>query len=99
VLTTTGSQVSPKLRGACLAAPRFFNTDGDPLLFHALAFRIESAEAAFESLASLSVGGSRETLLNDAELDEDGQIRSVEFDWTREGNRKLKTCDNTKCNA
>ncbi len=60
-----------------------------------MAFRIESAEVAFESLASLSVGRSRETLLNDAELDENGQIRSMDFDWITEGNRKLKPCDNT----
>ncbi len=83
------------IRDACYAPPRFCNTDGDPLLFHTLTFRIGSAEAAFESLASLSVGRSRETLLNDAELDENGQIRSVDFDWIREGNRKLKNCDNT----
>ena len=77
------------IRDACYAPPRFYNTDGDPLLFHTLTFRIGSTAAAFESLASLSVGRSRETLLNDAELDENGQIRSVDFDGIREGNRKL----------
>jgi hypothetical protein len=83
------------IRDALYAPPRFCNTDGDPLLFHRLAFQIESAEAAFESLAALAVGRSREELLNDAELDENGQLRSVDFDWIREGNRKFKTWDNT----
>ena len=52
--------------------------------FFMLTFRIESAEAAFEALAPLAVGRSREELLDDAELDESGKLRSVDFDWIRE---------------
>jgi hypothetical protein len=83
------------IRDALHAPLRFSNTDGDPLIFHTLTFRIESADAAFEALAPLAVGRSREKLLDDAELDEGGKLRSVDFDWIREGNRKFKSWDNT----
>jgi hypothetical protein len=83
------------IRDALHAPLRLANTDGDPLIFHTLTFRIESADAAFEALAPLAVGRSREELLDDAELDEGGKLRSVDFDWIREGNRKFKSWDNT----
>ena len=83
------------IRDALHTPPRFANTDGDPLIFHTLTFQIESAEAAFEALASLAVGRSREQLLDHAELDDNGKLRSVNFDWIKEGNRKFKTWDNT----
>ena len=58
-------------------------------------FRIESAEAAFDALAPLAVGHSREELLDDAELSDDGKLRKVDIDWIKKGNRKFKTWDNT----
>ena len=78
-----------------LAPPVLRNTDGDPLLFHTLTFLVESAEAAFDALAPLAVGRSREELLDDAELGDDGKLRQVDIDWIKEGNRKFKTWDNT----
>src|ERR1700745_1414471 len=83
------------IRDRLFAPPVLCNTDGDPLLFHALTFRIESAEAAFDALAPLAVGRSREELLADAELSDDGKLRKVDIDWIKEGNRKFKTWDNT----
>ncbi len=83
------------IRDALHAPLRLANTDGDPLIFHTLTFRIESADAAFEALAPLAVGRSREELLDDAERDESGKLRSVDFDWIREGDRKFKSWDNT----
>jgi Protein of unknown function (DUF2384) len=83
------------IRDALYTPPRFCNTEGDPLLFHTLIFRIESAETAFEVLAALAVGRSREELLDDAELDECGKLSGVDFDWIEEGNHKFKTWDNT----
>jgi hypothetical protein len=83
------------IRDRLFAPPQFCNTDGDPLLFHTLTFRIESAEAAFEALAPLAVGRPREELLDGAELSEDGKPRKVDFDWIKGGNRKFKTWDNT----
>lgn len=83
------------IRTALNTPPRFCNTDGDPLVLHTLTFRIESPEATFEKLAPLSLGRSREELLQGAELDENGKLRKVNLDWVREGNRKFKTWDNT----
>ena len=83
------------IRDRLFAPPVLCNTDGDPLLFHTLTFRTESAEAAFDALAPLAVGRSREELLDDAELDEDGKLRKVDIDWIKESNRKFKTWDNT----
>jgi hypothetical protein len=83
------------IRDRLLLPPMLCNTDGDPLLFHTLTFRIESAEAAFDALAPLAVGQSREELLDDAELGEDGKLRKAHLDWIKKGNRKFKTWDNT----
>jgi SEC-C motif-containing protein len=83
------------IRDALHAPLRLANTDGDPLIFHTLTFRIESAEAAFEALAPLAVGRSREELLDDAELEEGGKLHSADFDWIKQGNQKFKTWDNT----
>ena len=83
------------IRDRLFLPPVLCNTDGDPLLFHTLTFRIESAEAAFDALAPLAAGRSREELLDDAELDDDGKLRMVNLDWIKEGNRKFKTWDNT----
>jgi hypothetical protein len=84
-----------EIRDALHRPLQFCNTDGDPLLFHTLTFRIESAEAAFDALAPLAVGRSRKELLDDAELGSDGKLRKVDIDWIKEGNRKFKTWDNT----
>jgi hypothetical protein len=83
------------IRDRLFAPPVLCNTDGDPLLFHTLTFRIESTEAAFDALSPLAVGRSREELLDDAELSDDGKLQKVDIDWIKEGNRKFKTWDNT----
>jgi hypothetical protein len=83
------------IRDALNRPPRLANTDGDPLVFHTLHFRIESPEAAFEALAPLAMGRSKEDLLADAEFDEDGRLRAVNFDWLKQGNKKISTWDNT----
>jgi hypothetical protein len=83
------------IRDRLNAPPRFANTDGDPLHFHTLTFSIESAEAAFEALAPLAAGRSKEELLEGAEYDEAGKLRSLEFDWLKKGNRKMSTWENT----
>ena len=84
-----------EIRDRLFAPPVLCNTDGDLLLFHTLTFRIESAEAVFDALAPLAVGRSREELLDDAELSDDGKLRKVDIDWIKESNRKIKTWDNT----
>src|SRR2546426_1186900 len=75
--------------------PRICNTDGDPLVLHTITFEIESPQAAFEALAPLAKGLSKEQLLSNAEYDADGRLRKTELDWIKRGNRKFKTWDNT----
>jgi hypothetical protein len=83
------------IRDHLYTPPRWANTDGDSLLFHTLKFRIESPEEAFESLASLAFGQSKEELLKGAKFGKDGKLQSVEFDWRKKGNAKHPSWDNT----
>ncbi len=83
------------IRDSLNKPPRLSNTDGDPLVFHTLTFQIESAEAAFEALAPLAVGRSKEELLDGAEFDQAGRLRSVRLDWLKKGNAKISSWDNT----
>lgn len=75
--------------------PRLTNTDGDDLLYHTMTFEVGSAQVAFDALASLAWGTSKEELWETAELDPDGTLRSIEIVWARGGNAKFETWDNT----
>jgi hypothetical protein len=83
------------IRDALYSPPLLCNTDGDPLVFHTLTYRIKSAEEAFEALAPLAVGRSRDDLLSEAEFDGEGKLQRVIFNWLKKGNRKLSSWDNT----
>jgi SEC-C motif len=83
------------VRDAMRKPPQFANTDGDPLLLHTLTFRTGSAHAAFEALAPLAWGVSKTELLEQAELDQDGALCSVEIPWIKKGNRKFRTWEST----
>lgn len=72
------------------------NTDGDPLAFHTLRFRLHcSPQEAFQSLKSLAWNRQAEDLLAGAEFDRTGQLRAIEFPWCVEGNPVHKSWDNT----
>ena len=71
------------------------NTDGEPFVFHTLTFRVGSAQVAFDALASLAWGATKDDLKAGAEWNVDGSLRTVEFDWIGKGNRIHKTWDNT----
>ncbi len=83
------------IRDALYAPPRLANTDGDPLVFHTLKFRIESPEKAFEALAPLTFGHSKEEILEGATFSQGGKLWSIEFDWCKKGNAKIPSWDNT----
>jgi SEC-C motif len=83
------------IRDILYAPPRLCNTDGEPLVFHTLTFRIESAEEAFEALAPLALGRSKKDLLWDAEFADDDKLHGVQFDWLKKGNRTHAAWDNT----
>lgn len=83
------------IRDSLYAPPILCNTDGHPLLFHTLTYKIESAGFVFEALAPLAIGRSKEDILLDAEFDESGKIRVLEFAWLKLGNRRMPAWDNT----
>jgi len=85
------------IRDALSRPPKLQNTDGDPLVYHTLTFQVGSAQVAFDALAPLASGldMTKEDLLDGAELDADGSLQSVEFDWSKKGNPMHKTWENT----
>jgi hypothetical protein len=83
------------IRDSFNTPPRLCNTDGDPLVFHSLTFQIESAESAFEALAPLATGRSKEELLETVAFDDRGKLRGVSFDWLKKGNSRMPRWDNT----
>jgi hypothetical protein len=83
------------IRDALYAPPRLANTDGDPLAFHSLKFRIESPEKAFEALGPLSFGQSKGEILEGATFRQGGKLWSIQFDWRKKGNAKIPSWDNT----
>ncbi len=83
------------IRDSLYAPPLFANTDGDPLAFHTLKFRVESADLAFDALAPLALFQSKEDLLESAELNDAGKLQRVIFEWMKRGNKKHSTWDNT----
>jgi hypothetical protein len=83
------------LRDTLHTPPRFCNTDGESLVLHTLTFQIGSAAVAFEALAPLAWGVSKEDLLANAEQDDDGALRSVHLEWIKKGNRENSSWDNT----
>jgi hypothetical protein len=83
------------VRDALRTPPRLTNTDGDPIKFHTLEYEVGSALVAFEALAPLAWGESKQDLLETAEVDENGVLRSVSLDWRKQGNAMHPTWDNT----
>ncbi len=76
--------------------PVLQNTDGDPLEFVKLNYQLNCApRTAFEKLRSLNPFASEEELLADAERDESGTLRSLKFDWLKQGNKMHYGWDNT----
>jgi hypothetical protein len=77
------------------APPEISNTDGDPLEFHKVVYDIDSAETAFEKLASLCVTETADKLRKTAETDADGRIRQAEITWDRLGHKASQGMSNT----
>lgn len=72
---------------ALFTRPRIYNSDGDPFEFHKLVYDIDSAEEAFEKLASLCVTMEAGELREQAERDAHGRIRRAEITWDRKGHK------------
>lgn len=71
------------------------NTDDEELLFHRLHWEIDSAAEAFERLKQLSAEESAEEILRRAERTADGELRRVQFAWTRKAPPGTSTVRNT----
>lgn len=84
-----------EIRDRLRTPPKLANTDGEPLVLHTITFQIGSAQVAFDALASLAWGASKEDLLNSAVWDRTGALQSVEIPWTVKGNRMHKSWENT----
>jgi len=82
-------------RDAMFTPPKLANTDGDPLHLHTLRYEVGSAQVAFDALAPLAWGITKEELLEDAQMNPDGSLRSTQIDWRKPGNAMHKSWDNT----
>ena len=76
-----------QLRDAMLhpAPPELRNTDGDPMEFHTLTYKVTSFDAAVSALASLSEE-PKDRLLDEAGRPRPGGSKRVELAWTKPGN-------------
>jgi len=83
------------IRDTLRMPPVLQNTDGDPLVFHTVTYRVGSAQVAFDALAPLAWGITKEELLETADVDKDGVVTGFEIEWAKAGNKKFKTWDNT----
>ena len=83
------------IRDALSKPPKLQNTDGDPFLSHKLHFNTQSAQLAFDALAPLAGGMAKAELLEEAERNPDGSLRSIEFAWIKKGNKMHKAWENT----
>lgn len=76
-------------------SPRMCNTDGDPIEFHKLVYDIDSAETAFEKLASLCITRKADELREEAERDDHGHILRAQITWERKGHKTVSGLSNT----
>jgi uncharacterized protein (DUF2384 family) len=82
-------------RDAMFAPPKLANTDGDLFHLHTLRYEVGSAQVAFDALAPLAWGQTKEELLEETEMNADGSLRSAHIDWRKPGNAMHKSWDNT----
>ncbi|MGZ3795103.1 MAG: SEC-C metal-binding domain-containing protein [Pseudobdellovibrionaceae bacterium] len=76
-------------------APILTNTDGHLMIPHKMTFSIDSIEDTFEALHGLDFNESKEEILENADYDKEGLLKSVEFPWLMRGNKQNLHWDNT----
>jgi hypothetical protein len=64
-------------------APELQNTDGEPLEFQTVRYEIDTPQRAFDALHDLAAPETPEELLREAELDPNGALERVTFDWVK----------------
>jgi hypothetical protein len=75
--------------------PQMTNTDGHPMEFHTLTYRIEDPEAALRALVPLANGHDPEQLVATAKRDWRGRLRGASFPWSRPGSKAHGGVPNT----
>jgi hypothetical protein len=83
------------IRDALSTLPKLQNTDGEPFLSHKLHFNTQSAQSAFDAVAPLAGGVTKEELLEEAERNPEGSLQSIEFAWIKKGNKMHHAWENT----
>jgi hypothetical protein len=83
------------VRDAMRTPPTLTNTDRELFVPHTLTFRTASAHVAFEALAPLAKGVTKQELLSGAQVGSDGVLESVELPWQKLSNRVHKDWDST----
>jgi SEC-C motif len=73
--------------------PDIRNTDGDVLEPRTLYFDLESAQSAFDALAPLAVGTSRDELLEDAKFDVKGALIEALIPWVKRTDLKRSSLE------
>lgn len=77
------------------AMQQLCNTDGHPMEFHRLIYKVTSADEAFEKLCELCVTMKPKELCTDAKRNKAGRIIRVEFPWDRMGHKSSPGMPNT----
>ena len=75
--------------------PKVYNSDGDPLEFHRLEWKLNGTlDEAVDGLYSLTLN-NRENALWNAKRDSNGDLKWVEFTWVKKDNKIHKGMDST----
>ncbi|WP_208123325.1 YecA family protein [Facilibium subflavum] len=76
--------------------PKLQNTDGEDYIDVSLYYTMSSsAQIIIKQLSVLNYEVTEDDLLNDAILNEKGEVTELEFPWIVKGNKKHKAWDNT----
>jgi hypothetical protein len=75
--------------------PKLHNTDGEPLEMHRLVFDIDSPQKVLDALKSLDPNRSEEELIAATERTARGELKSVQLNWTKPGNKLHESWSNT----
>lgn len=70
------------------------NTDGDQMCFHDLVFKIGSGQVAFERLSPLAFDSTADELLKEAEFDDSGNLKAIEFPWLVVPDKRKSSMEN-----
>lgn len=83
------------IRDRLYAPPVLTNTDNEPLALQTIRYEVGSPQVAFDALARLAKGQSKEDLLEGATYDVDGSLLKITIPWLKKGNRRMKSWENT----